>query len=243
MRSVAGHADELRAASASVLGRDAMRDLDARTIAGGTPSLELMARAGVALADALGDEGFHGIELLERPRLLVLAGPGNNGGDGFVVARLLALRHWRCTVALVDGEPRANGDAATNLAQWRRLGGLVIDRDEASRILQGGASDFDLGLDAVYGTGLVRPIEGSVADFLRVANASGLPLVAADIASGLCSDSGVPLGVALRARATLTIGAESFNFGKACSGNQGFMFGIVGVMAVARTNRAASPVQ
>lgn len=201
----------LAAASASVLGREAMRELDARTIASGTPSLDLMERAGAALADALVDESFHGVALPERPRLLVLAGRGNNGGDGLVAARLLASRRWRCTVALVHqgsaAEPAAGGDAAANLAEWRRIGGAVIDAETARRALAGGAADYDLGLDTIFGTGLVRAVEGTDSEFIETLNQSGLPIVAADIPSGLCSDTGARLGAAVRCRATLTIGA------------------------------------
>lgn len=198
-------------ASAAVLGREAMRDLDARTIAAGTPSIELMERAGLATADFLADPSATGIvlpadERIPR-RLLVLAGSGNNGGDGFVVARLLASRRWRCTVALVGREPRAGGDAAINLAEWRRIGGRVVDREEALALLADGAPGFDLGLDAIFGTGLDREVGGPDAEFIHRLNQSGLPLVSVDIPSGLCSDTGHPLGCAVRARATLTIGA------------------------------------
>ncbi|MFN2426513.1 MAG: NAD(P)H-hydrate dehydratase [Candidatus Binatia bacterium] len=198
---------KFRAASASVLGREAMRELDARTINAGTASIDLMEWAGEAIADALADVSLHGVPLPETPRLLVLAGPGNNGGDGFVVARLLAAQGWLCTVALAGAEPEEGSDAAANLDQWRDEGGTVIDAAEAIGLLQQGAADFDLGLDAIFGTGLARPVSGADADFIQHLNKSGLPIVAADIPSGLCSDTGCPLGIAVRARATVTIGA------------------------------------
>lgn len=194
-------------AEASVLGREAVRELDARTIASGTPSIELMERAAAAIADALFDSSFHGVSLPDRPRLLVVAGRGNNGGDGFAVARLLASRRWRCTVALASGEPVPGGDAAANLAEWRRIGGRVVEVSAALAEASGESAPFDLLLDAVYGTGLVRPVEGADADLIHRINASGLPVVAVDIPSGLCADTGVPLGVAVVARATVTIGA------------------------------------
>jgi hydroxyethylthiazole kinase-like uncharacterized protein yjeF len=196
-------------AAASVLGREAMRDLDARTIAAGTPSRELMERAGLALADFIDDPAACGIApTAQGPRrLLVLAGRGNNGGDGFVTARLLASRRWRCTVALVGGEPPAGNDAAVNLAEWRRIGGAVVDVAAALRLLRESPHDFDLALDAIYGTGLVRDVEGVDAELMAALHASGLPAVSADLPSGLCADSGRALGVAVRARATLAIGA------------------------------------
>jgi hydroxyethylthiazole kinase-like uncharacterized protein yjeF len=195
------------AASASVVSRETMRELDARTIAAGTPSLDLMEKAGHALAAALADEAFHGVRLRKRPRLLVLAGLGNNGGDGFVVARLLAAERWRCTVALLGGEPRPGSDAAANLDEWRRMNGKVVGEAEAETLLEDGAGGFDLALDAIFGTGLERPVEGPVARLIGRLNETGLPVVAADIPSGLSSDAGTPLGTAVRCRATLTIGA------------------------------------
>jgi hydroxyethylthiazole kinase-like uncharacterized protein yjeF len=195
------------AASASVVSRETMRELDARTIAAGTPSLDLMERAGKALAAALSDETFHGVKLRKRPRLLVLAGLGNNGGDGFVVARLLAAERWRCTVALLGGEPRPGSDAAVNLEEWRRMNGKVLGEAETSVLLAEGADGFDLVLDAIFGTGLERPVEGAVAKLIGRLNETGLPVVAADIPSGLSCDNGTPLGIAVRCRATLTIGA------------------------------------
>ena len=200
------------AAASSVLGRQAMRDLDARTISPrpgwpGTPSLELMERAGLAIADVLADSGVHGVELPECPRLLVLAGRGNNGGDGFVVARLLAARGWRCRVALVDGEPTPGADAAVNLERWTAGGGEVLALATSLAELEEGAVRYDLGLDAIFGTGLTRALESPHLGLVENINKMGLPLVSADIPSGLSCDTGYPLGAAIRARATVAIGA------------------------------------
>lgn len=197
-------------AHAAVLSRQAVRDLDAATIAAGTPSRVLMERAGAALADFLCDGAACAVEAVattERPRLLVLAGCGNNGGDGFVVARLLASRRWRTTVALVGGPPRAGSDAAYYLEEWKRIGGETVGIERALHLLSGGAADFDLALDSIFGTGLDRPATGAAANLIDCLNASGLPTVATDIPSGLCADRGVPLGVAVRARSTLALGA------------------------------------
>ena len=117
-------------ARSSVLRRADVRALDERTIRDGVASLELMERAGRGLASYL--EAYVseivGRDLAGRPRALVLAGSGNNGGDGFVLARLLEPRGWRMTVALSNGQPRAGSDAAVNLDKWRAMGGTVITR-------------------------------------------------------------------------------------------------------------------
>jgi NAD(P)H-hydrate epimerase len=201
-------------AATSVLSRESVRALDAWTIAHHAPSIELMERAGERIAEILDAQAS---DLLRpgspsRPRLLVLAGNGNNGGDGFVVARLLAENGWRCTVALCCGEPRLGGDAAVNLERWRSAGGATTDLAEANHLL-GVATrtrddpPFDLVLDAMFGTGLDRTIGKDVADVIARLDDCGLPVVAVDIPSGLCADSGMPLGAAVRARATVTLGA------------------------------------
>jgi len=203
------------AAAACVLGRADVRALDGATIAAGTPALELMERAGAAIAHELARAaaGLAG----GTPGLLVLAGSGNNGGDGFVVARLLAERHWACTVALCAGEPRAGGEAAINLERWRRCGGAVIDLARAREAIASGAPQYGFVLDALLGTGLDRPVDAKLVDLIHCLNSCGnshagstktrLAVVAVDIPSGLCADSGRPLGCAVRASATVALGA------------------------------------
>lgn len=202
-------------AAASVLSRSDVRMLDSATIAAGTAALELMERAGAAIAQALVQRrGLPrgGCSGSERPRLLVLAGSGNNGGDGLVVARLLTRMHWLCTVALCAGEPRGDGEAAVNLQRWQSMGGRVIDLHAARAMLAAETPPFDVVLDALLGTGLERPVESSLADIIHHINCepSGrrpFDVVAVDIPSGLDADSGRPLGVAVRADATVALGA------------------------------------
>ena len=203
-----------RAAASAVLGREAVRMLDQRTIAAGTPARMLMESAGQALAAFVQDTGATGIALPAGSgpgRLLVLAGSGNNGGDGFVAARLLAARGWDCVVALAGSEPAPSGggsDAAhAAFAAWRSDGGCVLGADQTAALLRDGAPGFDLAIDAVFGTGLARAVQGFAAEMLRGLNRSGLPVVAADLPSGLCADTGRVLGTAVLARATLAFGA------------------------------------
>ncbi|MBI5505608.1 MAG: NAD(P)H-hydrate dehydratase [Deltaproteobacteria bacterium] len=205
-------------AAACVLGRRDVRALDAATIAAGTPALDLMERAGAAIAEVLAAAtDAAAVRVGDRPRLLVLAGNGNNAGDGFVVARLLAQRDWDCTVALCTGEPRGGGEAAANLARWRGDGGNVIDRVAACAEIESPATRFEVVLDALLGTGLDRPVDASLADLIHRLNSrpwqvstrhSGSPLVVAvDVPSGLCADTGRPLGCAVRAALTIALGA------------------------------------
>src|SRR5687767_14574265 len=126
----------------------AMREADARTIAAGTPGTVLMERAGRAVAEAV-------VAMVPDPsRVLVVCGPGNNGGDGFVAARLLAERRYGVTVALLGPREALRGDAAAMAALWQ---GPVIPAAEAAPV------EADLIVDAVFGAGLARDLEGPAA--------------------------------------------------------------------------------
>ena len=191
-----------------VLTREDMRRLDAATISAGTPSIELMERAGRRIAEYLqaNREMFPGGRTT-RPSLLVLAGSGNNGGDGFVVARLLAELGWNVDVTLCGREPAPGSDAAANLRLWRDAGGKITEIGRVLSKLHDGGAGWDVALDALYGTGLDRALQGRDVDVVRAVNESALYTVAVDIPSGLCADTGHPLGVAVVADATVTIGA------------------------------------
>lgn len=180
-----------------------MRALDARTIAAGTPGRVLMERAGRAGAERaqqlLGKRG--GL-------VLVACGRGNNGGDGFVVARLLRRRGRRVEVWLLGTPGALRGDAAEMEARWRRAGGRV-------RLLQSEADvatfaarcrQAALLVDGLFGTGLNAPLTGLAAAAVEAMNGAGVPILALDVPSGLSADTGLPLGVAVRATSTVTFG-------------------------------------
>ena len=155
----------------------------------GVPSLTLMENAGRAVAD----------EILKRwqPRkTLVLCGPGNNGGDGFVVARLLKKCGWDVRVALLGAREALKGDAAAMASAWT---GEV--EALSPRVLDGA----ELVVDALFGAGLQRPLDGAAHDTVLALNRAGTPVLAVDIPSGLHGDLGRALGdVCVRAEATVT---------------------------------------
>lgn len=174
-----------------------MREIEARAIAGGAATgLELMERAGQAVVDAL-------LEMrpeLGRPgRALILCGPGNNGGDGFVIARLLSARGWQVDLCLYGHAPteiaKLPPDAAENARRWREMGEI---HPFESAVIEGlGAPD--LVVDALFGTGLTRPLAAPLSALLgrlpeRVDGMKTI-CVAVDSPSGLCMDSGRVLGV------------------------------------------------
>ena len=161
---------------------------DRLTIAGGVSGVALMEKAGEAVADAVSRRWS------PRP-VAVLCGPGNNGGDGFVAARLLAERGWKVRVALLGEKAALRGDAAVAAARWP---GAV------ERLAPEALDDAGLAIDAIFGAGLARPIEGVAKDVIAALGASGLPIVAVDVPSGIDGASGEIRGVALRAAVTVT---------------------------------------
>lgn len=165
-----------------------MAQADQAAIAGGVPGIKLMAAAGQAVADA--------IEARWQPAaVLVLCGPGNNGGDGFVVAQHLQAAGWSVRLALLGELASLKGDAAWYAQQWR---GEVHGMDV--RLLDG----VDLVVDALFGAGLSREVDGLAADMLRETQRRGLPICAVDVPSGVDGATGMLRGMAVRAELTVT---------------------------------------
>lgn len=175
-----------------------MRTIEEAEIESGrVTGLELMERAGQAVVDAIFEEWP---EYRDTPqRAVVLCGPGNNGGDGFVIARLLAARGWPIMVLAPEASDRTPADAAHNRRRWEERGAVL----PLTRAGLKQAGEAALYIDAVFGTGLTRPPEGEIADLLSYLAGSGGDggyfrprLVAVDVPSGLCADSGRVLGCA-----------------------------------------------
>ncbi len=174
--------------SAEILSVAEMAAADKAAIAGGIAGEMLMEHAGAAVADAVRHNYAHG-------NVLVLCGPGNNGGDGFVAARLLKAAGWPVRLVLLGERSALKGDAALMAARWE---GPVLQPKEA---------DFtaaDVIVDALFGAGLSKPIEGAAAELIAAANASGKPILAVDLPSGVSGEDGLPRGVAIRADRTIT---------------------------------------
>jgi hydroxyethylthiazole kinase-like uncharacterized protein yjeF len=167
-----------------------MGQADALAIAAGVPSLELMENAGAAVAEAA-DRMAAGGSL----SVSVICGPGNNGGDGFVAARLLREGGHRVRLGLLGPVASLKGDAAAMAARW---GDAV---EPLSPDTLGGA---DLIIDALFGAGLTRPLEGTAADVVAAANASGQPILAVDVPSGLDGSTGRADGPVIQATETVT---------------------------------------
>lgn len=179
-----------------------MRALDRHTIdVVGIPGIVLMERAGLAVADRAQAMA----RASGRPSALVLCGPGNNGGDGFVAARHLADRGLAVVVVLLARTADVKGDAATNLAA---LGSFPVTLVEAPAGVPQDLWDrpWGVAVDALFGTGLARPLDGVFAAAVDAMNALPCPRLAVDLPSGVDADAGRVPGVAVRADATVTFG-------------------------------------
>ncbi len=170
--------------------------------------LALMERAGKAVLEAV----FQQWPALDtgRHKAVVICGPGNNGGDGFVVARLLRARGWRVEAFLFGDANKLPPDAKANYCRWAESGQIrrLSDFPTTSAAPDTGQSMADLIVDAGFGTGLSRPIEGQAATLFgqidALCRAWKSVCVAVDIPSGICADSGRILGCAVSADLTVT---------------------------------------
>ena len=183
-----------------------MREADRRTIDDiGIPSLVLMENAGRQAVAAM--EAMYA-DLGER-QVGVLCGRGNNGGDGFVVARTLAQRGVDVSVFLIGRVADVRGDARTNLEILGRLGITVVEvgDSQAWELHVSELTDCNLIVDAIFGTGLNAPVSGLIESVIADVNTSGIPVVAIDLPSGLSADSCEPIGPAIEAGLTVTLGA------------------------------------
>ena len=169
-----------------------VRELDARLIAAGTPGFELMSRAAHAIWRALRRRWA------DAGEVTVLAGRGNNAGDGYLVAALALRAGWRVCVLAVGDPAQLQGDAASARDEALAAGVVIVPWSEQA-VLQG------VVVDALLGTGLVGAVREPYLSAIERLNGSGLPVLAVDIPSGLSADNGQVLGVAVRADATVTL--------------------------------------
>lgn len=172
-----------------------MAAADAAAIRDGITGFALMAAAGGAVAEAV-------TATWSRPRpVLVLCGPGNNGGDGLIAAAALRAAGWPVTVARLGDPARASGDAAAAAARW---GGPVraLEPDPGAVVAAAGAAPIVI--DALFGAGLARPVDGAAAAALAAVTVRDWPVVAVDVPSGVDGDTGQIRGTAPVATRTVT---------------------------------------
>ena len=190
--------------SMHILTSDQMKAVDRRaTVRFGIPSIVLMENAALAVADAIRNH------YPDCDRAAIFCGPGANGGDGFAVARHLDQRGVVPMVFLVGDRKRITGDAATNLAICERLAlplYEIVDDESLNEALVH-ASDADLVVDAIFGTGLNRAPEGLFAETIVSMMELGLPVVAVDLPSGANASSAETFEPCIQAAVTVTFAA------------------------------------
>lgn len=192
------------------LSRDQVREVDRRAIHEyGLPGLVLMENAGRGVAELL-------LRLNpEKRSVLILCGPGNNGGDGFVMARHLQNAGIEVDPLLFGNIEQLPADARTNAIVWRKCGPLwTIPSEgsldvEARRMIEGAQGWI---VDALFGTGLKRALGTPFDKVVATVNTRKLPVLSIDLPSGLDCDSGLPLGPTIRATHTATFVAHKLGF-------------------------------
>lgn len=183
-----------------------MRDIDRTAIEEiGIPGAVLMENAGQRIVQVLKSR----FSDIAGERIVIAAGKGNNGGDGFVVARHLFNAGARPEVLLLAAREEVKGDAAVNLAVALKMGMPVTEiRDAAAwKKVRGALSRASIVIDALFGTGLVKPLDGLYAAAVEDINRSGACKVAVDIPSGLSADSFEMIGPSVKADLTVTLAA------------------------------------
>ena len=177
-----------------------MQEIDKKAITEyGIPGLQLMENAGrCCVEEIIAEFGLKG-------RAVVLAGKGNNGGDGYVIARLLGQKGWNVTVIILADSDQIGGDAATNLEM---LSDSIISycthEGQLSTLHREEIFQADVIVDALLGTGLSSDVSGIYLEAIGLMNASGHPIVSVDIPSGIHGTTGRVLGGSVRAYITVT---------------------------------------
>ncbi len=185
-----------------------MQHIDKQTIESfGIPGFTLMENAGRGAVDFLTQKYSD----LETKKVAVLAGRGNNGGDGFVIARYLLEKKIDVMVFLLSSKSKVTGDAKINLDLFQKLCNISnkdriveVPDQESFEEQKKHICHHDIFVDAIFGTGLNSDVQGFYKETIELINASPCPVLSIDIPSGLDSDTGQPLGIAVKADATAT---------------------------------------
>lgn len=198
---------------AVVMTREQVRAVDAWAINElGVPGVVLMENAGRSCAELIEEK----LDGLDEPKVCIFCGTGNNGGDGDVIARHLLNSGYEVTVVICGDRKKIRGDAKINLDILERMGLSVEDLDPADDGLADRVEKLCAGanvvVDGLFGTGLSGQIRGDYGRLIENLNACKCPILAVDIPSGLDCDTGLPLGIAVKASWTVTFVAVKKGF-------------------------------
>ena len=197
-----------------LMSRDEVRAFDAWAINElGVPGIVLMENAGRSCAQFI----IETLSKVKEPKVCIFCGTGNNGGDGFVIARHLLNAGFAVTVAVCGNIAKIRGDARINLDILIGLG-LKIERldMEGTEIIDASvtklANEANMIIDAIFGTGLMGALHDEYKRLIESINELGCPILSVDIPSGLDCDTGLPLGAAIKANCTVTFVAVKKGF-------------------------------
>jgi NAD(P)H-hydrate epimerase len=179
----------------------------------GVPGMVLMENAGRSCAELIAEK----FSATDKPRVCIFCGTGNNGGDGFVIARHLLNAGFKPVVVLCGRRNKIKGDARANLGIIEELGvpieQLDVDApDDINSKVKSLAKDACLIVDAIFGTGLTGQLRDEYKRLIEAINSLGCPILSVDIPSGLDCDTGQPLVTAIKARWTVTFVAAKKGF-------------------------------
>jgi NAD(P)H-hydrate epimerase len=193
--------------------RSEVRDFDTRAINQmHIPGVVLMENAGRGCAEVIVSR----LESAVKAKVCIFCGTGNNGGDGYVIARHLANQGADARIVICGDAAKVSGDALVNLRIIRAMNLPVEDLDiaaaEMTAQIQNIAAECDMIVDAIFGTGLKGELRSEYAQLITCINAQPAPIIAVDIPSGLDCDTGLPMPVSIEAQATVTFVAVKKGF-------------------------------
>ncbi len=193
--------------------RDEVRAFDSWAINKiGIPGVVLMENAGRSCAELIQER----LKDVSAPKVTIFCGTGNNGGDGYVIARHLLNNDYDVTVIICGDQSKIKGDAKINLEILKRMGQTIEQLDLAGQDIgeqvMAFTADPDMIVDALFGTGLRGLLREEYKQLVEAINSRGCPILAVDIPSGLDCDTGQPLGTAIRAECTVTFVAVKEGF-------------------------------
>ena len=201
-----------------VMTREQVRAVDAWAIDTlGIPGVVLMENAGRGCVELIEEK----LRDVSEPKVCIFCGAGNNGGDGYVIARQLSNSGFEVTVVICGDRAKIKGDAKINLDILERMGRPIESLNPADGDIAARVADFAVGadmlVDSLFGTGLSGPIRDDYRRLIENLNACECPILAVDIPSGLDCDTGQPLGIAIEASWTVTFVAvkKGFTFAQA----------------------------
>ena len=196
-----------------VMSRDEVRAFDSWAINTlGIPGVVLMENAGRSCAELIKDK----LAGVAGPKVCIFCGTGNNGGDGYVIARHLLNSGFKVAVIVVGDRRKIKGDAKINLDILEGLGQpieqLNVSEPDIAGMVEAFAADADMLVDSLFGTGLGGRLSDEYKQLIESINAQNCPILAVDIPSGLDCDTGEPLGAAIRASYTVTFVSAKTGF-------------------------------